>query len=158
MTEKLFKISPPIDELQGTHSVPVFAMKSLCFDHPDVLHLVSILAPLAVIWLLSTLLKWCADKIRMPAKVESAFNMIDSKVKFNFIIRYLMQTYLSILITLFLVSDNYRLNFDDGFPLKALLWTLLAILVVAIPLTGFLSMLNQQIAITRTNHKLENQL
>ena len=148
LEEELFQDAPTIDALEGVdshHSIPVYAKKSLGIGHPDVLVVLScVLGPAAVALLVATLCGYCSKKVLMPQVVEQALIAVHSKIKWNIIVRYLMQTYLTLILSLLLVADKQDFSFDDGLPGRGLLWALCFGLLTAFPLLSYAVMLSQQ--------------
>ena len=91
---------PSLEILDDDSTISVYAKDSLGVGNPNmILNFTVIAVPLFIAILVAMLLMICVAKVKMPQLITKVFRLIHSKIMWNSVLRYLIQTYLTFSIT-----------------------------------------------------------
>ena len=98
--EKLFGLVPSLEILADDSEVSVYAKDSLGVGNPNMLLNLSVVGiPLLAVIILAILVLLVAVKVKMPKLASTALTKIHSKIMWNSVLRYLIQTYLTFAVS-----------------------------------------------------------
>ena len=98
---------PSLEILDDDSTISVYAKDSLGVGNPNmILNFTVVAVPLIIAILLAMLLVICVAKVKMPHLITKVFRLIYSKIMWNSVLRYLIQTYLTFSITTLLALNS----------------------------------------------------
>ena len=98
--EKLFGLVPSLEILADDSEVSVYAKDSLGVGNPNMLLNMSVVGiPILFVIMLAVIILLIAAKVKMPKIANTALKKIHSKIMWNSVLRYLIQTYLTFAVS-----------------------------------------------------------
>ena len=144
LEKNLFDNVPSIGSLEENSLTLARMRRNIGFGHTDLLNIITyILGPLLVVTILASLLKWCSNTCWMPQSIERVINAFNSLVKWNLVLRYFMQIYLTYILSLLLVLKEQDFSFEKSIPVRGFLWALSFGIITFFPFISYAIMLNQ---------------